>query len=391
MSKHTFEIRQREANEHRGPRDGYLGFFTILIDGVETEYYNNPMKAWEPCLKQALLEGKAPGGEATTRALALCEERAIHCLNRIVQHIQEGSLIPGGVPLGAKGLDLSQVPGFKDESGTPSKKPKRRDESTAVEAFVNRGHLSHTIYQLNDRREKVIGSNGKPVVLRREPLTSEERKARKAQRDERRDHIDDWKHRRAALIERRLEELAGLEKEAIDNPGKAHKLERSIDAIKHELALLTAPVLAASHGFQYAYGEYLAADIDLVADDIRIVPCMTNTTVDTERDAKDMVSDFTTVDEFDGAGYSTGGQALDNQAVNIDDANDRAEFDADDEAATLSAGTRSIQGNLLIKFDTTLNNSVPLHWIEYAANKTPDGSTFTVVFNAEGILQAADG
>ena len=88
------------------------------------------MKAWEPCLKQALLEGKAPGGEAEARALALCEERAIHCLNRIVQHIQEGSLIPGGVPLVAKGLDLS-----------PIKKPQRRDESSAVEAFLNRGRL----------------------------------------------------------------------------------------------------------------------------------------------------------------------------------------------------------------------------------------------------------
>jgi hypothetical protein len=46
---------------------------------------------------------------------------------------------------------------------------------------------------------------------------------------------------------------------------------------------------------------------------------------------------------------------------------------------------------LLINFVTNLNSSLPLHWIEYASNKTPDGSTFTVVFNAEGILQAADG
>jgi hypothetical protein len=355
MSKHTFEIRQREASEHRGPRDGRpLGHFGIVIDGVEAEYTNDPMKAWEPCLKQALLEGKAPGGEAEARALVLCEERSIHCLNRIVQHIQEGSLIPGGVPLGAKGLDLS-----------PIKKPKRRDEGAAVEAFLHRGHLKG--------------------------LDKDDRKRRAEKRNERRDHSAEWHERRAKLIARREGELQELEASAAANPGKAAKYARGIAMLREELAALKAPVLAASHGFQYAYGEYLAADIDLVADDIRIVPCMTNTTVDTERDAKDMVSDFTTLDEFDGSGYSTGGQALDNQAVNIDDANDRAEFDADDEAATLSAGTRSIQGNLLIKFDTNLNNSVPLHWIEYSANKTPDGSTFTVVFNAEGILQAADG
>jgi hypothetical protein len=355
MTKHVFEIRQREASEHRGPRDGRpLGHFGIVIDGVEAEYTNDPMKAWEPCLKLALAEGKAPGGEAEKRALELAEARSIHCLNRIVEHIRQGSLIPGGVPLGSKGLDLS-----------PIKKPARRDESAAVDSFLNRGRLKG--------------------------LDKDARKQRKADRDTQRDHIAEWHERRAKLIERRRDELAALEKEAIDKPAKAQKLARDIARLKDEIAALTAPVVAASHGFQYAYGEYLAADIDLVADDIRIVPLMTNTTVDTERDAKDMVSDFTTLDEFDGSGYSTGGQALDSQAVNIDDANDRAEFDAEDEAATLGAGTRSIQGNLLIKFDTNLNNSVPLHWIEYASNKTPDGSTFTVVFNAEGILQAADG
>jgi hypothetical protein len=361
-----FEIRQRQASEHRGPRDGRpLGHFEILIDGEPADYTNDPMKAWEPCLKAALLEGKAPGGEAEARALVLAEERSIHCLGRIVEHIRAGSMLPGGVPYGANGLDTSQLPGAKDASGAPSKKPKRRDESAAAEAFLNRGRL--------------------------QGLDKDDRRKRRERRNERRDHVAEWHTRRAALIARRRDELAALEREAIENPARAPKLARSINQLKDEIAALTAPVLAASHGFQYAYGEYLAADIDLVADDIRIVPLMTNTTADTERDAKDMVSDLSNVDEFDGSGYSTGGQALDNQAINIDDANDRAEFDADDEAATLGAGTRSIQGNLLIKFDTNLNNSVPLHWIEYASNKTPDGSTFTVVFNAEGILQAADG
>jgi hypothetical protein len=56
----------------------------------------------------------------------LCEERSRHCLQRIINHIIDGSLLPGGVPLGAKGMDLSQLPGFKDASGKPGKNPPAR-------------------------------------------------------------------------------------------------------------------------------------------------------------------------------------------------------------------------------------------------------------------------
>jgi hypothetical protein len=150
-------------------------------------------------------------------------------------------------------------------------------------------------------------------------------------------------------------------------------------------------VLAASHGFQYAYTQYLTKAINLASDDIRIWPLMTNTTLDTVRDAVDTFSDVT-ADEFDGSGYSSGGLALDSQAVAVDDANDRAEFDSADEVVTaLGAGTRSIQGVALGLFVTNTAASLPLHWIEFASNKTPDGADFTFVFNAEGILQAADG
>jgi hypothetical protein len=355
MTKHSFEIRQRQSGEHRGPSDGRLGHVEMVIDGIGTEYTNDPMQAFERCLKQAIGEGKLPGGEAEKRAIELCEARSIYCLNRVINHIREGSMIPGGVPLATGGgLDLA-----------PIKKPPRTDEHNAAVGFLNRGKLKG--------------------------LDKDDRKKREQHRNERRDHSAEWRERRLALIQAREKELTELVAELHANPGKAGKLDRQIMALREELQALQTPVLAASHGFQYAYGQYLTKQVQLVTDDIRIVPCMTNTTVDTERDAKDAVSDFTTLDEFDGSGYSTGGQALDNQAVNIDDANDRAEFDADDEAATLGAGTRSIQGNLLISFITNLNSSLPLHWIEYASNKTPDGSLFTVVFNAEGILQAADG
>lgn len=353
---HVIEIRQAVQGEYLGPDGDQLGHYLIEIDGHDCEYYNDPMQHFPKCLKRALAEGKLPGGDAEKRAVELCHELSKHCLGRIVRSIEAGSLVPGGVPLaaGGAGLDL-----------TPIAKPARVSREEAVAGFLNRGRLKG--------------------------ITPDERKARRARRSERRDHTAEWKKNRLALIATREKELADLEATAAADPAKAAKLQRDIVSLRNQIRELKAPVLNASHGFQYAYGQYLQKAVDLVNDDIRIVPCMTNTTVDTERDGKSAVSGFTTLDEFDGSGYTTGGQALDAQAVNIDDVNDRAEFDADDEAATLSAGTRSIQGNLLISFITNLTSSLPLHWIEYAANKTPDGSTFTVVFNAEGILQAADG
>jgi len=139
--------------------------------------------------------------------------------------------------------------------------------------------------------------------------------------------------------------------------------------------------------YNEAVRAIMAGEIDLNADDIRIQLLMTNTTADTENDAVVTISNFTTLDEFDGANYVV--KALTSEAVNKDDANDRAEFDADDVVYTaLGAGTRSIAGVLLYKhIDGTDANDKVIAWLEFATPKTPDGSDFTVVWNVEGILQ----
>lgn len=129
------------------------------------------------------------------------------------------------------------------------------------------------------------------------------------------------------------------------------------------------------------------ADIDLDADDIRVALLMSDTTADTENDGKVYVGDFTTLDECDsGATYVR--KVLANKAVNKDDANDRAEFDADDVTwTTLAACTRQLVGALLYKHVTNDADSPIIAWVEFAAAKTPDGSDFTIQWNVEGILQ----
>ncbi len=128
-----------------------------------------------------------------------------------------------------------------------------------------------------------------------------------------------------------------------------------------------------------------AGEIDLNADDIRVALLMNTTTADTQNDGMINLNDFTTLGEHGTAGR----KALANEAVNKDDANDRAEFDADDVTWTsLAAGANPVQGVLVYKHvDGTDANDLVIAFIDFGADKNPDGSDFTVQWDAEGILQ----
>lgn len=136
------------------------------------------------------------------------------------------------------------------------------------------------------------------------------------------------------------------------------------------------------------FKQTLLRDYLATSDDIRIALLSTNTTADTENDDIVFVDDITTLDEFDGTNYAR--KALTSEAVNEDDTGDEAEFDADDVTWTaLGAGTRSIQGILVYKHVNDDTDSPVICFLQFAANKTPDGSDFQVVWNAEGLLKAA--
>ena len=148
----------------------------------------------------------------------------------------------------------------------------------------------------------------------------------------------------------------------------------------------------ASRVYNKAKQSTAKADIDLDTGPIWVALLCTNTTADTENDGISVVSNFTTLDETDGSNYVR--KELANLAVNLDDANDRAEFDADDVTwLALGNGTRQIQGVLIYKdadddgdpADDALN---PVFgWIEFSATINPGGSDFTISWNVEGISQ----
>jgi len=138
------------------------------------------------------------------------------------------------------------------------------------------------------------------------------------------------------------------------------------------------------------YNKALARMLDafLVSSrDVRAILVMTNTTVDTEVDAIDYISDFTTLDEMDGSNYARA--ALANEAAAEDDVNDRGEFDADNITWTsLGAGTRNIQGVLLYEHVTNDADSEPICFIEFTSSVAADGSDFQIQWDDEGILRA---
>ena len=134
----------------------------------------------------------------------------------------------------------------------------------------------------------------------------------------------------------------------------------------------------------------------LTADDIRGALLMTNTTADTENDALAAfvngtpgTDSFTTLDECNSTGYAR--LPLITEIVNQDDANDRAEFDADDLVFSGLGGdaARDIQGILLYWHVTNDADSVPICFIDFTADITLAATQITVPWNVEGILQLA--
>jgi hypothetical protein len=129
-------------------------------------------------------------------------------------------------------------------------------------------------------------------------------------------------------------------------------------------------------------------ELDLVDDELRLILVMTNTSADTEFGAQ-TVSDFGTLDEYDGSGYVSGGVALTNVSIGEDVGADRFELTSDPAVfSSLGVGTRQAQAALLIAWKGTLGASIPLAFYDGAGFPFDgNGLDTTITPNAEGLLQ----
>ena len=127
--------------------------------------------------------------------------------------------------------------------------------------------------------------------------------------------------------------------------------------------------------------------------DMRVILVMTDTTANAEDDTATMTN-FTTLDEFDGSGYTqqasnTAISRIDNQIAEEDLANNRNEFNGDDIAfgALSASGTgRSITGAVILRWVTNFGASIPVAFIDFT-DFPANGSTVTIVWDPQGIIQ----
>lgn len=134
----------------------------------------------------------------------------------------------------------------------------------------------------------------------------------------------------------------------------------------------------------YAKAKIMAGDIDLNADDIRVI------LVDSSFNGAanhQFVGDIPVLGELNGTGYVR--KALSDEAVNVDTVNNRAEFDATDVTWTgINAGTAA--GAVLYKHVTNDADSPFIAFIDSGGFPiTTNGGDVTIQWNAEGIIQGA--
>lgn len=141
----------------------------------------------------------------------------------------------------------------------------------------------------------------------------------------------------------------------------------------------------ASFVYTRAKRDLALATLDWNSDDIRVLLVKSGTTADTEEDAA-TISAFTTLDEVTDGTY--GRKVLANEAVNEDQANDRAEMDADDFTWSALVGGETAVAMIVYKHITDDTSSIPIAYIDGGGfPHTLNGADLTINWNAEGILQ----
>lgn len=121
--------------------------------------------------------------------------------------------------------------------------------------------------------------------------------------------------------------------------------------------------------------------IDLDTDTIKIALVTSAYTPDI--DAHTKFSDIT--NEVTGTGYTAGGAALASKTVTADNTNNRGVFDAAD--AVWAASTITARGAVLYKSRGGAASADELIcYIDFASDKTSTAGTFTIQFDANGIL-----
>ncbi len=120
--------------------------------------------------------------------------------------------------------------------------------------------------------------------------------------------------------------------------------------------------------------------IDLTDDTIKILLVTSAYTPDIDTHTRrSFISN-----EVSGTGYTAGGNTLSGKSVTQDNANDRMVFDATDSEWTSS--TITARGAVIYKDTGVAANDNLICYLDFVTDQSSSNGTFTVQFNASGIL-----
>ncbi len=125
-----------------------------------------------------------------------------------------------------------------------------------------------------------------------------------------------------------------------------------------------------------------ARRVDWVGDTIKVMLCTASYTPD--QDAHDFKDDIT--NEITGTGYTAGGATLASKTITYTGASNREVLDAADVAWTTATFTARYA--VVYKDTGSAATSPVLCVIDFGANETVTAGTFTIQWDAEGVLKA---
>jgi len=128
----------------------------------------------------------------------------------------------------------------------------------------------------------------------------------------------------------------------------------------------------------FAKGELLKGNIDLVNDTIKLMLLTDSHTPDI--DAEEYIDDVSANEVAASGSYSAGGVELDTKSVTVDDTNNRAYFDAAD--VVITAATITYRYAYLYKDTGTPSTSQIIGYYDPGSNQTVTAGTLTIGFTA---------
>ncbi len=130
--------------------------------------------------------------------------------------------------------------------------------------------------------------------------------------------------------------------------------------------------------------KLLEGGINFNSDDIKVA--LLSSTYTPNIDTQEFFSSISANELSTGGGYTAGGQSLSGKTVTADNTDDEGVFDANDLVWTADASGFVCRYAVMYKNTGTPSTSPLIAYWDFGSDQNPVSTTFTLVMNAEGII-----